>query len=193
MLFVNSVIREFITAQANEDNEFITQLWLFKVKKKIVTVEIPHCLKNESSSKQFTKRFDEFTDNRFDVWIKWFTKKVKSLFIVKDKSLHHVCKIYKGVCLCGECYTGEIVRSAEVSWNEHNNPMKKSKPSKHVKDNVDHVFNWSVLTNAPKNMCQWKVLELYYIVLEKPTLNEQQLKPGRLNLFRNGVTCCIIK
>ena len=32
-----------------------------------------------------------------------------------------------------------------------------------------------------------KVLEAYYIVLEKPTLNDQ-LEPDRLNLFRNGVT-----
>ena len=45
----------------------------------------------------------------------------------------------------------------------------------------------STLTNAPKNMFHQKVLEAYYIVLEKPTLNEQ-LEPDRLNLFRNGVT-----
>ena len=82
---------------------------------------------------------------------------------------------------------GEIVRNVEVRWNEHNNLMKKSNPSKHVKDNVDHVFNWSMLDNAPKNMLQQKVLEAYYIVLEKPALNEQ-LEAARLNLFRNSVT-----
>ena len=65
--------------------------------------------------------------------------------------------------------------------------MNKSNPSKHVKDNLDHVFNWSVLANASKKMFQRKVLEAYYIVLEKTTLNEQ-LEPDRLNLFRNGVT-----
>ena len=32
-----------------------------------------------------------------------------------------------------------------------------------------------------------KVLEAYYMVLEERSLNEQ-LKPDRLNLFRNGVT-----
>ena len=62
--------------------------------------------------------------------------------------------------------------------------MKRSNPSKHMKDNVDHVFNWPVLDNAPKNMLQQKVLEAHYIVLEKPTLNEQ-FGPDR---FRNGVT-----
>ena len=32
-----------------------------------------------------------------------------------------------------------------------------------------------------------KVLEVYYMVLEELSLNEQ-LTPDRLNLFRNGVT-----
>ena len=53
--------------------------------------------------------------------------------------------------------------------------------------NVDHTFHWSVLARAPTNTSQRKVLEAYYIVLEKPTLNDQ-LEPDRLNLFRNGVT-----
>ena len=39
MHFVNSVIREFTTAQ--EDNRFIVPLRLFKVKKKTASVEIP--------------------------------------------------------------------------------------------------------------------------------------------------------
>ena len=60
--------------------------------------------------------------------------------------------------------------------------MKKSNPSKYIRGSLDHVFNWSVLTNAPKNMFQQKILETYYIVLEKPTLNEQ-LESDRLNLF----------
>ena len=55
MCFVNSVIHEFTTTQTNEGIEFIIPPWLFKVKKKIVLVEIPYCLKNESSSKQLLK------------------------------------------------------------------------------------------------------------------------------------------
>ena len=50
--------------------------------------------------------------------------------------------------------------------------MNKSNPSKHTKDNLDHVFNWSMFANAPKNMFEGKVLEAFYIVLGKPTLNE---------------------
>ena len=88
---------------------------------------------------------------------------------------------------CGESHISETIRNAEVRWEEHNNSISKSNPLKHIKDNLDHVFNWSVLANAPKNMFQQKVLETHYIVLEKPTLNEQ-LEPDRLNLFRNGLT-----
>ena len=121
------------------------------------------------------------------MWIKWLTKKVKTLFKVKDKSLHQGCKIYKYVCSCGENYISEIIKNIEVHGDEHNNPVSKSNPLKHTKDNLDHIFNWSVLANAPKNMFQQKVLEAYYIVLEKPTLNVQ-LELDRLNLFRSGVT-----
>lgn len=37
--------------------------------------------------------------------------------------------------------------------------------SKHTKDNSDHIFNWSVLADVPKNMFQRKVLKMYYIFL----------------------------
>ena len=128
------------------------------------------------------KRFEKFTNDTLDGRIKWLSKNVKILFRVKDKSLHQDCKSYKGAFPCGEIYFGETLRNFEVRWDERNNPMKKSNPSKHIKDNLDHVFNWSVLANAPRNMFQRKVLEAYYIVLEKPILNEH-LEPNRLNLF----------
>ena len=89
MCFVNSIIHEFTPAQTNEDIDFIIPPWLFEVKKKIVQtnadiefiippwlfevkkkialVEIPHCVKNESSCKQFIKKFDQFTTDTFNV------------------------------------------------------------------------------------------------------------------------------
>ena len=95
-------------------------------------------------------------------------------------------QIYKGGCSCGESYIGETVRNVEVRWGEHNNPTKASNLSKHIKDNVDHTFHWSVLARAATNTFQWKVWGAYYIVLVKPILNDQP-QPDRLNLFRNGV------
>ena len=84
--------------------------------------------------------------------MKWLIKKLKALFKVKDKSLHQFCKIYKGACSYGEGYIGDTIRNVEVRCDEHNNSMNKSNPSKHIKDNLDHAFNWSVLDNGPKNM-----------------------------------------
>ena len=99
--------------------------------------------------------------------INWLTKKVKTLFRVKDKFLHQACKICKDVCSWGESYIGETIRNVEVRWDEHNNPTKKWNPLKQNKGNLDHAFNWPVLANAPKNMFQRKVLEAHYIVLER--------------------------
>ena len=96
--FVNSIIREFNAVKENDESDFIIPPWLFEGKKKVVLVEIPFCLKNEISSKHFIKKFNNFTNNTFDVRIKWLTQKVKNLFRVKDKSLHQACKIYKGIC-----------------------------------------------------------------------------------------------
>ena len=136
--------------------------------------------------KNFIKKFDKFINDTFDVQTKWLTMSVKILFKVKDKSLHQAWKIYKNVCIYSESF-GETIRNVEVRWDEHNNPMNKSNPSKHIKDNLDHIFDWSVLANGRKNMFQRKFLEPYYIVLEKPTLNEQ-LEPDILNLFWNSET-----
>ena len=63
MRFVNSLIHEFTTAQTNEDNEFTIPPWIFEVKNKVVLVEIPYCLKNESSSKQSFKKFGKFSND----------------------------------------------------------------------------------------------------------------------------------
>ena len=111
--FVNSIIREFNAVKENEESDFIIPPWLFEGKKKVVLVEIPFCLKNEISSKHFIKKFNKFTNNTFDVRIKWLTQKVKNLFRLKDKSLHQACKIYKGICSCVESYIGETVRNVE--------------------------------------------------------------------------------
>ena len=83
---VNSILREFNAVEENDENDFIIPPWLFEEKKKVVLAEILFCLKNEISSKHFIKKFDKFTNNTFDVRIKWLTQKVKNLFRVKNKS-----------------------------------------------------------------------------------------------------------
>ena len=114
--------------------------------------------------------------------IKWLTKTVKTLFRVISLCIKPVkfIKLFADLVKVISVKLLEMLRYVGMSIIIQY--PSKSNPSKCIKDNLDHVFNWSVSANAPKKTFQPKVLEAYYIVLEKPTLNEQ-LQPDRLNLF----------
>ena len=62
------------------------------------------------------KMFDVFTDDNYDILIKWFTEKVKQLFRLKGRNPHPSCVIYEGVYSCQESYIAETVRNAEITW-----------------------------------------------------------------------------
>ena len=70
---------------------------LFAVKKTFLLLEIPDSEQNEIASKRFIKKFHQFTGDKYDIAVKWLTKKVKSLFPLKDRNLHPSCKIYKDI------------------------------------------------------------------------------------------------
>ena len=111
----------------------------------------------------------------------------KITFYIKDPNLHPSCKIYKGVCSCGETYIGETIRNVEERWSEHNSADNKSEPAKHLADNKEHSFLWSILLAAPKDGRTRKNLEAFFIAKLKPSLNRQE-DSNMLTLFRNGVT-----
>ena len=83
-------------------------------------------------------------------------KKNKNSFPLKNKSLHPACKIYKGICICGEKYIVETKRNVEIRWMEHNTPSNKSNPAKHLRDNIYHSFTWKVICNAPNRKIRAK-------------------------------------
>ena len=68
--------------------EYIIPPNLMEVPKSVIFFEITFRPKNETSSKQFTKTFHQFRNNTFDVRIKWPARKIRTLFQLKDKSLH---------------------------------------------------------------------------------------------------------
>ena len=113
---------------------------MFQVRKPFLLLEIPYCEQNEIASKRFIKNFHHFTGGKYDMAVKRLTKKVKSLFPLKDRNLHLTCKIYKGICSCGETYIGETIRNVEERWSEHNSADNKSEPAKHLADNEEHSF-----------------------------------------------------
>ena len=186
--FVASIIENFRKSQNEElEDSLIIPDYLFKENKPNILIEIPFCEKNEKKVKDFMKKFHAFTDNNFQLSVKWITKKIKSLFPLKDKLFHPSCKIYQGVCSCGVSYIGETERNVEVRWGEHNRPFGTTEPSRHIANNVNHVFNWTIVSNAPKEKRFRKNLEASYIALLRPVLNEQ-VAFNTLSLFRNGVT-----
>ena len=160
---------------------------MFAAKKPFLLLEIPYCEKDEIASKRFIKKFHQFTGDKYDIAVKWLAKKVKSLFPLKDCNLHPSCKIYKGVCSCGETYIGETIRNVEERWSEHNSADNKSEPAKHLASNKEHFFLWNILLDAPKDGRTRKNLEAFFIAKLKPSLNRQE-DSNMLTLFRNGVT-----
>ena len=104
-----------------------------------------------------------------------------------ETKLYKSRDIYKGDCCYGSRYIDKTKYNAEVRWNDHSDPSKSSEPSKHVQNNINHCFTWSIISNAPKNAKITKNLEASYDALQKPDLNEQK-DLQRLALFGNGVT-----
>ena len=109
------------------------------------------------------------------------------MFKVKRKKPHPSCVIYRGKCSCGEEYIGETERNVEKRWSEHINPTEKTEPARHLSNNIGHLFAWEIPMPAPKDKRTCKNLEVFFIVVQKPSLNEQ-VKSSVLHLFRNSIT-----
>ena len=120
--FIESVIRDFNTPP-NPDLDVIIPTWLFD-DRFFISVKILYCPKNEELSRKFINKLVMFTNNKFKFNITWSTRKIRSLFPLKDRVKHVSCVIYQGVCSCGETYIGETERIAEgekvaVKWRTY--------------------------------------------------------------------------
>ena len=186
--FIESVIKQFESRQndTTQDDYFIPPNF-FDTPKPQLWIELPFCYTNENTVKRFIFKFNQFTDHKYDIRILWKTKKVRQLFPLKDRNPYPSCKIYEGKCVCGASYVGETKRNVHVRWNEHNHPLGKSEPARHLRSNIDHVFDWKVLMSAPTKKGTRRNLEAFLIALKRPSLNEQ-VNAHKLVLFRNGVT-----
>ena len=122
-------------------------------------IRLPFCETNEQLSKVFINRLDMFTEYKYKFIIIWETRKIRSLFPLKDKVVHKSCIIYDGICSCGQEYIGETKRIAKIRFDEHDNPLKNSEPSKHLRKFPNHAFRWNIITSAPKSLLKRKILE----------------------------------
>ena len=60
-----------------------------------------------------------FTNEKCKLNVVWNTRKVQSLFALKDKVNPYSCVIYRGDSSCDQSYTGESVGYAKTRCNEH--------------------------------------------------------------------------
>ena len=90
------------------------------------------------AEKRLIKVFHQFIGDKYDIAVKWLTKKTKWLFLLKDSSLHPSCKTHKGIYSFGDTYIDETICDVEKSWSEHNSAGNKSESAKHLGDNEEH-------------------------------------------------------
>ena len=123
---VENTIRYF----NRKKDESLIPPWLFD-ERKHVTIRLPFSSKNEKYSAYFMNKLVSFTSWKVKFNVVWNTRKIQSLFPLKDKVQHLSRVIYKGICSCGETYVGEPIRNCRVRWNEHNDVNKNSEPAKY--------------------------------------------------------------
>ena len=137
--------------------------------------------------KRIICKLDEYTNYKIKFRYSWKTRKLQSLFPLKDPIVQRVNVIYKGTCTCKEFYIGETKRNSEVRWNEPCSLKKSSEVEDHLLANPDHNITWEIIAKAPAQPFKRKILEAFYIRKLKPMLNSQKdIKITRL--FRNGIT-----
>ena len=148
---------------------------------------MPFSSKNEKYCAYFINKLVSFTGGKVKFNVVWNTRKIQSLFPLKDKFQHLSCVIYNGICSCVETYVGETIRSCKIRCDKHNDINKNSEPANHLARNIEHESSWFILARAPVNTLKIKILEAYFIKLIAQSLNEQ-LNKDVVMLFRNGVT-----
>ena len=184
--FPHKVIENTINNFNNVDKELMIPGWLFD-ERKTVAINLHFSNKNEHFSKKFCQKLEFYTNRKVKFNMIWATRKIKSLFNIKDNVKHLSCVIYQGICSCAHNYIGETIRNAVTRIDEHEKPNGKSEPPKHLENNPGHKFYWMVLSRAPSHCLKRKILEAYFIRELNPSLNDQ-LDSEILILFRHGVT-----
>ena len=109
--YVDSIIKDF---KEKKEKEIVK-----KEEKVFFPIKIPYCVKNEMIAKHFLQKLKVFTYNKFAFTIVWQTRKIKTLFKLKDPIKHKANVIYKGVVdnKPNIDYIGETKLIADSRWN----------------------------------------------------------------------------
>ena len=86
------------------------------------------------------------------------------------------CKIYKGDCKSKEEHIGETGLKAMAHLDEFNNPTDVSEPAQHLRNNLNHGFNWLLSFLLVRSLVingQEKTWKQHTFALKRPKLNNQ--------------------
>ena len=173
--FIDSIINDF--HQTKED--FLIPPSLFEEQKKI-SFQVPFCKRNEEKIKRFFCKLEEYTNYKIKFRYSWKTRKLRSLFSLKDPIVQLANVIYKGTYTCKEFYIGETKRNSEVRWNEHCSLKKSSEVGDHLSVNPDHNITWQIVAKAPAQTFKQNIRSVLY---QKVKTNVSQSKGIRLHTF----------
>ena len=109
--FVHSIIDNF---DSGKDNLIMPQWLLYE--REAFTIHLTFSPSNESFVKTIICKLNYFTNEKYKLNVVWNTRKLQSLFPLKDMVNHYSCVIYRGDCSGDQNYIGEIVRNAETRW-----------------------------------------------------------------------------
>lgn len=184
--YVESVIKQFNEKNAAvETNDPTTTVQ----EKKFIPIEIPFCDKNEKIASHFLKKLNSFTNNNFKFTVIWKTRKMSSLFKLKDKVKIPSCVIYQGTVEEDESikYIGETKLISVVRWGQHEDINHDSNPARYLKSNPTRKFVWKVLCKSSVNTNKRKIHEALFIAKFKPSLNKH-ISHKNLTLYKHGIT-----
>ena len=138
----------------------------------------------------FRKNLNCLTNDSYDLNAVWKNKKFRSFFPLKDKNLHPSCKIYYGLCSCGEDYVRKTKRNVSVRYDECNKPSIKSKPAADLEKETLTIISLGGYCVMHHQMQEHvSILRRFFIAIMRPSLKEQT-DFDTLILFRNGVIMC---
>ena len=78
-------------------------------------IRLPFCRANDVDSWKFLKNLITYTKWRFDFFIMRQTRKMESIFNLKDKNTHPSHIIYKGECICCQTPAGRALAKQHVT------------------------------------------------------------------------------
>ena len=97
-------------------------------------------------AKTFVRKIKEFTGEDFVVNIVWKTKKIKSLFKLKDDIKHRANVIYRGISKINreDSYIGETAQIVEQRLKQQKQEDQINQPENEGKEQEDQI-------NQPEN------------------------------------------